>query len=104
MWLRKALAVCGLVTVSSVASTQEADVEMGSTIADVYCSRYHNIEPDGPFKLEPPAFAAIAKYRSPEQIKARIVTPIHHAMPRFTEYMIGNNVDDMVAYIVSLER
>jgi hypothetical protein len=51
-------------------------------IADEYCSRCHNIEPDGPFKLETPSFAAIAKYRSAEQVRRRIITPFHERTPR----------------------
>ena len=93
-----------LMMIASASAAQDASVEMGRNIADEYCSRCHNIEPDGPFKLEPPSFAAIGKYRSPEQIKQRIINPIHDSMPRFTEYMIGGNIDDMVAYISSLDR
>jgi mono/diheme cytochrome c family protein len=84
-------------------SAQDADAAMGENIAQEYCIVCHDISPEGPFKLDPPSFAAIAKYRTPEQIRARIVKPIHHTMPRYVDYMIGNNIDDMVAYIVSLE-
>jgi len=77
---------------------------MGKDIADEYCVQCHNVAADGPFKLEPPSFAAIATYRSKEQIRHRIIMPIHEAMPRYTEYMIGGNIDDMVAYIGSLEK
>ncbi|MFC6636951.1 hypothetical protein GV827_22750 [Sulfitobacter sp. JBTF-M27] len=84
-------------------AAEEGNLEMGRMIADEYCSRCHNIEPDGPFKLETPSFAAIAKFRSKEQVHNRIVMPLHDKMPRFTEYMIGGNIDDMVTYIMSLE-
>jgi mono/diheme cytochrome c family protein len=90
-------------TSASSATAQDDDLEMGRMIADEYCSRCHNIEPDGPFKLETPSFAAIAKYRSAEQVRRRIITPFHERMPRYKEYMIGGNIDDMVAYIMSLE-
>ncbi|MEW9921333.1 cytochrome c [Marimonas sp. MJW-29] len=85
-------------------AAQEASVEMGRMIADEYCSRCHNIEPNGPFKLQTPSFAAIAKFRSKEQIRNRIVMPLHDRMPQYLDYMIGGNIDDMVAYIVSLEN
>lgn len=83
---------------------QEASLEMGEDIAAEYCVQCHNVEPNGPFKMEPPSFAAIAKFRSKDQIKQRIITPIHESMPRYTDYMIGGNIDDMVAYIASLEN
>ncbi len=97
------LTVFLLVASAFNSAAQDGDIEMGRMIADEYCSRCHNIEPNGPFKLETPSFTAIAKYRSAEQVRRRIVRPIHERMPRFIEYMIGGNIDDMVAYIMSLE-
>ena len=88
---------------SSEAKAQDGNLEMGGIIADEYCSRCHNIELNGPFKLEPPSFAAIAKYRTADQVRERIVRPIHEKMPRYVDYMIAGNIDDMVAYIMSLE-
>ena len=93
-----------LFPLATVVAAQEGNLEIGRMIADEYCSRCHNIEPDGPFKLETPSFAAIAKFRSKEQVHNRIVMPLHDKMPRFTEYMIGGNIDDMVTYIMSLEE
>jgi mono/diheme cytochrome c family protein len=98
-----ALAVSLAAIFPSLAKAQESGVEMGMVIADEYCSRCHNIERGGPFKLEPPSFAAIAKYRTAEQVRQRIVRPIHEKMPRYVDYMIGGNIPDMVAYIMSLE-
>ncbi|NNE48438.1 MAG: cytochrome c [Rhodothermales bacterium] len=92
---------CALLGSGAIAEI--GDIEMGRTIADEYCSRCHNIEPNGPFKQDPPSFAAIAKYRSAQQVKRRIIRPIHEEMPRYLEYMIGGNIDDMVAYIMSLD-
>jgi mono/diheme cytochrome c family protein len=101
-WL--SLATFLLMTSASSTTAQEGDLEMGRLIADEYCSVCHNIEPSGPFKLETPSFAAIAKYRSAEQVRRRIVLPIHERMPRNKDYMIGGNIDDMVAYIMSLQK
>lgn len=81
-----------------------ADLEMGHDIAHEYCIECHDVSPTGPFKNEPPSFAAIAVYRSGEQIRSRILNPIHEKMPDYKSYMIGGNIDDMVAYIQSLER
>ncbi|PWL34493.1 MAG: hypothetical protein DCO97_14295 [Marivita sp. XM-24bin2] len=95
-----ALALTG---VAGTAWAQDGNVTMGQQIAEEYCASCHMVGPGGAFKEDPPSFAAIAVYRSADQIRARIVQPIHDAMPRYTEYMIGGNIDDMVAYITSLE-
>ena len=102
-FLRPTAAALALILFATGLGAEEGNLEMGRMIADEYCSRCHNIEPDGPFKLETPSFAAIARFRSKEQVRNRIVMPLHDKMPRFTEYMIGGNVDDMVTYIMSLE-
>ena len=99
-----ALSTTLCVTLTAPGLAEEGNASMGRSIAEEYCVACHNIEVDGPFKLEPPSFAAIGSYRSAEQIRARIVQPIHDDMPRYTDYMIGGNIDDMVAYIVSLEK
>ena len=66
--------------------------------------RCHNIEADGPFKLHPPSFASIAVYRSPEQIYGRIAfPPLHAGMPQVGYMLTPENMEDVVAYIVSLE-
>lgn len=92
-----------LASLAGSAMEQEGNATMGQHIAEEYCASCHMVDPGGPFKQEPPSFAAIAVYRSAEQIRQRIVTPIHTTMPRYAEYMIGGNIDDMVAYIASLE-
>ena len=93
----------GLWVTANGHSAKADDVNMGRDIAEEYCVQCHNIDPGGPFKLDPPGFAAIAKFRSEQQIRSRIENPIHQDMPRYSEYMIGGNIDDMVAYIISLE-
>lgn len=100
------LAVAGplILGLSTALLAQEGNVRMGQQIAAEYCVECHNVDPGGSFKLDPPSFAAIAKYRSSDQIRQRIVTPIHADMPRYIDYMIGGNIDDMVAYILSLEE
>lgn len=100
---RRSLATL-LIGLAGPTLAQDGNVTMGLQIAEEYCSACHVIERGGPFKLDPPSFAAIAVFRSPEQIKARIEQPIHASMPRYTEYMIGGNIDDMVAYIASLDE
>ena len=104
----KVTSIAGAVfaALAPVAAAQEmpGDPEMGRQIAEEYCVSCHDIGVEGAFKQSPPSFAAIAIYRSRPQIKMRILAPEHGAMPDYSDYMIGNNVDDMVAYIASLEK
>jgi mono/diheme cytochrome c family protein len=75
----------------------------GREIATKWCSRCHDVEPGGGFKQQPPAFAAIAVYRSPERILGTIVAPtMHSGMPELVQ-ILGLNAADLTAYIVSLE-
>lgn len=106
MTMRRNLLWAGLLypALNMPLAAQGGDAKMGQQIAEEYCSACHMIDANGAFKQEPPSFAAIAVYRSSEQIRSRITTPIHANMPRYIEYMIGENIDDMVAYIVSLEE
>ena len=100
------IAGAALAALTSVALAQEmpGNPEMGRQIAEEYCVSCHDIGAGGAFKQSPPSFAAIAIYRSRPQIKMRILAPVHGAMPDYSDYMIGNNVDDMVAYNASLEE
>jgi mono/diheme cytochrome c family protein len=62
--------------------------------------------PSGVFKQYPPSFAAIAAYRSEEQIHARIVFPtMHSGMPEVALYLLKpEQVANIVSYIMSLEN
>jgi mono/diheme cytochrome c family protein len=82
----------------------EGDAAAGKELAREMCARCHNIEPNGAFKQHPPSFAAIAVYRSEEQIFGRIVfPPLHAAMPQIGYMLTPDNVEHLVAYIRSLE-
>lgn len=81
------------------------DPVKGKEFAQDLCARCHNIDPGGPFKQHPPSFAAIAMYRSRDQIYGRIVfPPLHAAMPQIGYMLTPKNVDHVVAFIVSLEN
>jgi mono/diheme cytochrome c family protein len=80
----------------------QGDPEVGQDLAADWCSRCHDIGREGQMKQEPPSFAAIAAYRSAEQIRSKIMVP-HTGMPEVAQ-VLGLNVDDLVAYIVSLEE
>ena len=82
----------------------QGDKIEGEKIASQWCTRCHNIEPGGPFKLHPPSFASIAVYRSADQIHGRIMfPPFHSNMPQVGFILTPDNVDDIIAYIISLE-
>jgi len=85
------------------------DPVAGEKLAKEYCTRCHDIVPGGAFKKYPPSFASIAVYRSEEQIYARIVFPSLHStispMPEFAQtFLDPKNINDLVAYIITLEK
>jgi mono/diheme cytochrome c family protein len=82
------------------------DAVKGKKLASEYCTRCHDIELGGKFKQYPPSFAAIAAYRAEDQIRARITFAVlHSAMPEMAFYFLGaSDIDDLIAYIVSLEK
>ncbi len=90
---------------TNMAAAQEAgNPDIGEEIANDQCARCHDVSPEGAFKTYPPSFASIAYYRSAEQIRARIVfPPLHSSMPEIGWMLSPFEVDDMVAFIQSLE-
>lgn len=96
---------CSIMMAISVSmALAEGDVATGEEIAREFCVRCHNVESDGPFKEHPPSFAAIAVYRSDEQIYGRIMyPPFHGAMPQLGYMLAPDNVEHLAAYIRSLE-
>ena len=93
--------MCGA---ASISAREEGDPAIGRELAQEACARCHNVNSDGPFKLHPPSFAAIAVYRSEEQIFGRIVfPPLHAGMPQLGYILTPENVKHLVAYIQSLE-
>lgn len=102
VWLGSFCVILTTVLVSPAFA--QGDVDLGAEIARESCVRCHNVEPDGPFKEQPSSFAAIAVYRSDEQIYGRIVfPPLHAAMPQLGYLLTPDNVEHLVAYIRSLE-
>lgn len=93
-------AIPALLLVSAAGA--EGDPEAGHQLAIEWCSSCHDTEPGGRMKEDPPSFAAIAVYRSPDQIRGKIIAP-HTGMPEYAT-ILGLDVDDLTAYIVSLEK
>ena len=94
-------AAAGLLLATS-STWAQGDAIAGRHLAMEWCSSCHNVAADGQMKQDPPSFAAIAGYRSPGYIRSNIVAP-HGAMPDIAN-ILGLNVDDLVAYITSLDR
>ncbi len=90
---------------TAVAAQGNGNPAAGQALAEANCSGCHNIAPGGATKLFPPSFAAIAAYMHPDIVRIRIMYPDHAAiMPQFHTYMNATNLDDLVAYILSLEE
>lgn len=103
--LKLGISAAAMVAAALAQAHAEESIENGRALAEEWCVRCHNIDPDGPFKLQPPSFAAIAVYRSKQQIYARIAIPsIHSGMPQVAYVLTPENILDLVAYIVSLEK
>ena len=81
-----------------------ADAADGLALAEEYCARCHDIAPGGAAKTYPPSFTSIAWFRSEDQIRPRILFPnLHAAMPAWANWLLPEEVDSLVAYILSLE-
>ena len=98
----RALPLAAALVPTSSATWAQGDAAAGRQLAMEWCSNCHNVAADGQMKQDPPSFAAIAMYRSPGYIRSNIVAP-HGAMPDIAN-VLGLNVDDLVAYITSLDR
>jgi len=82
----------------------EGDPAAGAQLAVEWCARCHDVSPGGAFKEHPPSFAAISVYRAKDQIFGRIYfPPLHSNMPEIAYILTPQSVEDLVAYIVSLE-
>jgi mono/diheme cytochrome c family protein len=90
--------------IASPASAQEGNATRGAELAQDFCAQCHDISATGPMKQHPPAFAAIARFRPEEQIRASIWFPaLHEGMPQVINVLDRQSVADLTAYILSLE-
>ena len=92
--------------IASPVGAQEGNVENGAELAAEFCVQCHDVTATGPMKQHPPAFAAVARFRPEEQIRASIWFPAlrgHLGMPQVRSVLSRDAVNDLTAYIVSLE-
>ena len=101
----RVLLVASTILVSSTAVLAQGSVEHGRELAVKHCARCHDISPNGKFKTYPPSFASIAVFRAQDQIMGRIKMPaLHSRMPQMDWILSLEGVDNLVAYIMSLEK
>lgn len=83
----------------------DGDVVKGQAIAQAQCARCHDIAKGADFKKMPPSFQSIAIYRTKPDIWSRIISPSPHAaMPEMTWTLTADQVQDVLAYILSLDQ
>lgn len=107
MRLLNLLVACACILGASVsAAFADGSIRDGERAARKSCAICHNVEKNGPFKQIPPSFAAVAVYRSDNQIRNRIFYPdVHSGMSRQLGLVFNvTTVEDLVAYIRSLEN
>ncbi len=89
----------------AAARAQEGDAARGGIIAQEQCARCHDVSKGGAFKKMPPSFQSIAIYRTKPDIWSRIIAPSPHAaMPDMTWTLTADEVQDVLAYILSLDQ
>ena len=101
-WLALALGLFAGLGFAGPGAAETTAVERGAEISGEWCARCHNIAPGGAMKEDPPSFAAIAVYRSEQQMRSAMLAP-HIGMPPLAS-ILGLETDDLVAYIISLEE
>lgn len=80
------------------------DAANGAVLANERCARCHDIAKGAGFKQRPPSFQSIAIYRREDDIWARVLSPSPHSgMPDTQWTLTPDEVQDVVAYIVSLD-
>lgn len=96
--------LCAALMLMAAPAFAEGDAENGAELATEFCARCHDISPGGAAKQHPPSFASIAAYRPEEQIVARILFPdLHSAMPAWNRWFSRAEIEDLTAFITSLE-
>ena len=97
-------ACAGLLMAMTTAPSIAGDAAAGHVLAQQNCARCHAVEKGDAFKLRPPSFQSIAIFRTPEDIWSRIIAPNPHSNMPDTQWLLTpDQVQDLVAYIASLD-
>ena len=95
------------IVLASAMATQgvaQGGADTGRALAEEACATCHDVAPGGAWKEYPPSFTSIAAFRDEDQILARIMFPqMHSPMPAWAHWLSREEIDDLVAYILSLE-
>lgn len=104
-WRPILLSAVSLVAAASFALAANEEVERGHALAEAWCAGCHAVDgtdlrASGKDSLSFVAIAGLATTTSPA-LHAFLATP-HPEMPNFK--LTGGEIDDLVAYILSLKR
>lgn len=87
---------------ASPARAVAPSAEAGAELAARWCAACHVVAPSGAGIDAGPSFAAIARDRSPEDIRAFLAKP--HARPMRGFTLTTREIEDVTAYIETLEQ
>ena len=99
------LIVLATVAMPALAQTEPGDAAAGLRLAATWCANCHRVAPGGPGPSTDaaPTFRAIAQMPSTTSISLRVFLQTPH--PNMPDYRLTREeLDDVVAYLVSLKR
>jgi cytochrome c len=101
-----AVALVGALLISTTLQAQDSTVQRGRTFAQANCARCHAIGPagDSPLRKAPPFRTLHQRYPVENLVEALAegIRTAHPAMPEFE--LDQHQIDDLIAYLKSLER
>lgn len=99
------LMVLAAASMPALAQTEPGDAAAGLRLAATWCANCHQVAPGGPGPSTDaaPAFRAIAQMPSTTSMSLRVFLQTPH--PSMPDYRLAREeLDDLVAYLVSLRR
>jgi len=96
--VRFALALLAAATLATGASAA-GNPETGRAVAERWCTSCHAVGRDAAGSDAAPAFSALARERTPDQLRGWLAEP-HPPMPNPS--LTRNEIEDIVAYLQSL--
>lgn len=92
--------------ISTAIHAQDAAIGRGRAFAEANCSRCHAIDPVGDSALpKAPAFRTLHQRYPVEDLAESLAEGIRTAHPAMPAFQLGQpQIDDLIAYLKSLER